>query len=468
MAPMLRSLVLAFFLLATVLHSGLAATVNPARENDYFPTAGYEERVEFWKLIFTRYSRSEVVLHDRMNVGLIYKVISFDRPPESVAERRIQQRKLQAAKTELMHLFEELIVLGPESAKLSLKHHELLATLRVANFQPTAAVLRRLKENIHLQRGIKEKFREGLVRSGRYLPELERIFTDKGLPAELVLLPHVESSFDYGAYSSAGAAGIWQITRGTGRSLLKIGQAVDERLDPLRAAEAAAHLLEDNYRALGNWPLALTAYNHGKYGMLRAKSIHGDDLRKIIPNYQSKIFGYAGQNFYAEFLAAMEIAQNYETYFPSLQIDPPLRLRSAKVNSSTNIRNVANKHGVSESTLKSYNPHLTSYFWRKSRVVPPGVTLRLPLDGTGLEVAEAKRSDVPAPAKAVPKAQTAAKAPERADGISLEGAYTRYKVRRGDTLIKIAKQFQVEVEQLMTVNGLRNSRIYLGQFLLIP
>jgi membrane-bound lytic murein transglycosylase D len=468
MALMLRSLVLTFFLLVSGLPWSVAATLDPALDPDrsqLFSPAGYEDRIEFWKLIFTSYGRTDVVIHDRTNVGLIYKVISFDAPPESALERRAQQRRLQAARVELVGLFEDLARLGPESDKLGPKHHELLAILKMANCQPTAATLKRLQENIHFQRGIKEKFRAGLARSGRYLTELERIFSERGLPPELVLLPHVESSFDYAAYSSAGAAGIWQITRRTGKSLLKIGPAVDERLDPLRAAEAAAHLLEDNYRALGNWPLAITAYNHGKYGMLRAKSAHGSDLREIIPNYQSRIFGYAGQNFYAEFLAALEIARNHETYFPSLQMDPSLTFRSVKINQHTNVRQVATRYGVSENTLKSYNPHLTPHFWRKSRIVPSGITLRLPPEGAGREVAQT--SQAAAPGAAQPPAQVKAAA-KQANGISVEGAFTRYKVRRGDTLMKIARKFQVEVEQLMTVNGLRNTRIYLGQLLLIP
>jgi hypothetical protein len=89
------------------------------------------------------------------------------------------------------------------------------------------------------QRGIKEKFREGLIRLGQYLSRIEAIFQEHGLPAELALLPYVESSFDYDAYSKRGAAGIWQFIRGTGRRFLKLNLYVDERLDPLKSSEAA-------------------------------------------------------------------------------------------------------------------------------------------------------------------------------------------------------------------------------------
>ena len=106
--------------------------------------------------------------------------------------------------------------------------------------------------------------------SGQYMIFLKKIFKKYDLPEELIVLPHVESSFNYKAYSSAGAAGIWQFTRGTGKQYLKISYEVDERLDPILSTEAAAKLLKRNYEVLGSWPLAITAYNHGAYGMKRA------------------------------------------------------------------------------------------------------------------------------------------------------------------------------------------------------
>ena len=85
------------------------------------------------------------------------------------------------------------------------------------------------------------------------------------------MLPHVESSFNPAAYSKVGAAGLWQFMRSTGRRYMRIDGAVDDRLDPFRSTEAAAQLLAYNYRVLGTWPLALTAYNHGSAGVRRAK-----------------------------------------------------------------------------------------------------------------------------------------------------------------------------------------------------
>src|SRR5438034_11530856 len=151
--------------------------------------------------------------------------------------------------------------------------------------------------------------------SGRYVHAFQEIFEKQGIPAEIALLPLVESSFENRALSNAGAAGIWQFTRGTGRLYLNVNRRLDERLDPLKATRAAARLLHDNYNALESWPLAITAYNHARAGMQRAQSEAGSEIAKIIEQYRGPAFGYASMNFYSEFLAAVDVYNNYEQYF---------------------------------------------------------------------------------------------------------------------------------------------------------
>ena len=104
---------------------------------------------------------------------------------------------------------------------------------------------------------------------------------------------------------------------------MKITSKVDERLDPVRSSEAAAHLPRDNYTALGTWPLAISAYNHGRGGMLQAQKLYGSDLPAIIDEYRGPVFGYASMNFYSEFLAAVEVYENYPEYFGELTLDRP-------------------------------------------------------------------------------------------------------------------------------------------------
>ena len=111
---------------------------------------------------------------------------------------------------------------------------------------------------------------------------------------------------------------------GTGRLYMNVNRKVDERLDPAKATRAAARLLHDNYSALGSWPLAITAYNHGRGGMLRAQSeVGSSDITKVINEYRGPLFGYASMNFYSEFLAAVDVYNNYQQYFGELALDTP-------------------------------------------------------------------------------------------------------------------------------------------------
>ena len=101
-----------------------------------------------------------------------------------------------------------------------------------------AAHYRRLRSQL----GQKDRFLEGYIASGRYLPTMEKIFAAEGLPWELTRLPFVESSFNLAARSKVGASGIWQFMRSTGRLYLKIRGELDERNDPIRATEAVIDL----------------------------------------------------------------------------------------------------------------------------------------------------------------------------------------------------------------------------------
>ena len=119
----------------------------------------------------------------------------------------------------------------------------------------------------------------------------------------------VESMFNTKAHSSAGAAGIWQIMPRTGRELgLKINKKTDERMDVMKATAAAAKLLKRNYKLLKAWPLAVTGYNHGAYGVKRAiRDVGSRDLVDLIDNYKKSTWGFASKNFYAELIAMIRI-----------------------------------------------------------------------------------------------------------------------------------------------------------------
>jgi hypothetical protein len=169
-------------------------------------------------------------------------------------------------------------------------------------------VLRRAAENIRVQQGLREKVDEGLHRAGKLLPRIVAILRQHEVPAELAALPMVESTFNPAAYSKAGAAGLWQFIRSTGKQYSLISRKRDDRRDPVRATEAAAHLLRSNYEALGSWPLAIVAYNHGHAGIRAASTVVGSTaIEDIVARYNGPRFGFASKNFYAEFLAALDV-----------------------------------------------------------------------------------------------------------------------------------------------------------------
>jgi hypothetical protein len=168
--------------------------------------------------------------------------------------------------------------------------------------------LRRAAENIRVQQGLRQKVDEGLQRAQKLLPRMVTILKRHDVPAELVALPLVESTFNPSARSKAGAVGLWQFIKSTGKKYLTITRKRDDRRDPIRATEAAAHLLKNNYSTLGSWPLAIVAYNHGNAGIQAASDAVGSTaIEDIVTRYNGPRFGFASKNFYAEFLAALDV-----------------------------------------------------------------------------------------------------------------------------------------------------------------
>jgi membrane-bound lytic murein transglycosylase D len=277
--------------------------INPA-----LPSQGLEQRVNFWKKVYVQYGADDVIIHDRIYVNLIYDVATKASQNAKIAE-------IQNALREIQSNLETPNNLSPIAA-------QIFAAIVTQSLPLSSSLIDDLIANIHIQIGIKERFRDGIIRSGRYVDKFREIMKDHDLPTELALLPLVESSFQ-NVKSKAGAVGVWQFTTGTGKLYMKITTKVDERLDPIRSSETAAHFLRDNYKVLGAWPLAITAYNHGRGGMLQAQKLYGSDLPAIIGGYRGSVFGYASMNFYSEFLAAVEVYKNYQQYFGELTLDRP-------------------------------------------------------------------------------------------------------------------------------------------------
>ena len=305
---------------------------------------------------------------------------------------------------------------------------------------------------LRFQLGQRDAFRKGLIRSGGYEDAMRAVFRAEGLPEDITYLPHVESSFNPNAYSKYGAAGAWQFMRSTGRHYLKIDYVIDERLDPMIATHAAARLLRQNYKALKTWPLAITAYNHGRSGMARAvRRLKTRDIDTIVEKYKSRRFGFASRNFYAQFLAVRSILRSYESYFGPLQRNLPETVDEVTLPFYGDIASLQRHLGVAPEVIKHYNRSLRRPVYRGQKRIPRGFTLRLPA-GT-----------------VVPDAETwLARVPE-AERHASQNRSNFYQVRRGDTLSKIARRHGTSIGALVAYNDLPSRhRIYPGQVLQIP
>ena len=272
-----------------------------------------ESQVGFWRDVYSTWSRSQVAIHDNLFLNVVYEVAQlpdFTREGMTATQKEFVRERMDYWRDRLNSL-EAKISTG---APLDTEEHRL-AGLLTQNDEGTAAI-RGASERLRYQRGMRERFRRGLEISGMYDRRFREIFRKAGLPEDLVYLPHVESSFQANARSSAGALGIWQFTPGAARMFMNGDDSVRNRLDPIASAQGAARYLSYAYDKLGSWPLAVTSYNHGIGGMQRAKNLYGHNFTRIVKDYDHPLFGFASRNYYAEFLAAREIASQPDVFFP--------------------------------------------------------------------------------------------------------------------------------------------------------
>ncbi|WP_232470388.1 MULTISPECIES: lytic transglycosylase domain-containing protein [Methylococcus] len=276
-----------------------------------YPTL--EPQVAFWRKVYAEWSRSQVALHDDRYLGLVYEVV--DLPGEAgggfTPSQKVRlQERFDYWKYRLRTLEDKL------ASRVPLDAADQQLARRIAEQADVRTAIRGAAERLRYQRGLRERFKRGLEISGRYDEHFRRIFRNAGLPEELAFLPHVESSFQANARSSAGAVGIWQFTAGAAKIFMNGQDSVAARLDPIASAHGAARYLSHAYGKLGSWPLAVTSYNHGIGGMQKAKSTYGHNFERIVQDYDHPLFGFASRNYYAEFLAAVEIASDPDRFFP--------------------------------------------------------------------------------------------------------------------------------------------------------
>ena len=510
---MRRGVLAALLGIVFVLLPGALQAGQPPSPFPYPPAL--RPQVEFWKRVFTS-SKQTVLLHDSVHM-LVYKELDL-RPlyqkyadrPNTLARLRKKRigRELKAIRASLRKLHR-----SAKSARLSVQEQRirrLFSAVSGSNkFRHAAA-----EGRVRAQTGIREKFHRGLEISGRYMDEMEAIFQRAGLPTELTRLPLIESTFNIRAYSRVGAAGVWQFMPVTGRQFMRIDGLIDERRDPLISAQAAAKLLKANYARLGTWPLAITAYNHGPAGMARAvRQVGSTDIVRIIRSYKSRTFGFASRNFYAEFLAAVEVEKNAADYFDTLKREAPLRYDEVALDRYLSLGLAARCASISPERLLDFNPALGRAIRQGRRSIPRGYRLRIPdgmaahfrrqyaaletnthtvqpgqnlaliaqHHGTSVRTLQqinnirnanfirvGQRLLLPQPKGTTALAQVPVAPARQAQAKSARSAYA-HTVRRGQTLGAIARRYRTSVTTLKELNGIKRvNTIYPGQQLRLP
>jgi len=399
--------------------------------------------VDFWVSIFTAYSTDEGALHDNRNLAVIYDRLNM---PAKLS-RRERNRRVDKRRKELQGVLRTLA--SGKRDNLSTEEARVLALWpdTVSN-----TTLRAATKRIRFQQGLRDRFKRGLERSGRWRDYINREFTALGVPVDIAALPHVESSYNPGARSHVGASGIWQFTRSTGRRFMRVDHVVDERNDPFAATRAAGRLLAYNYSLTGNWPMAITAYNHGLSGARRAQRKHGDTAYvDILRNYNGRTFGFASRNFYVAFLAAREVDQNVQKYFPGLVPESPTDYMTVGLPTYVSVSGLSKAINVSEAQIAKHNPGLQATVWQGSKYLPKGYDLRLPSSATNTPLSRL------------------------IDGLPDSATFQKqlpdmfHRVARGDTLSQIAETYDTRASTLVALNQLGSShRIRAGQRLRLP
>ncbi len=447
-----RSLALILILLfGPALGSAEVYSQNVSVQGEFSVPKGMEGRVNFWIDIFGRYGKHQIVLHHREYPQAQFGVLDFSTEAATMSPIQLSKFMERTRKAEIARIEETMRFLATGREPQTAFESKIAAAMQSVpgGVQKYSKVIK--DDLVRSQTGIKDKMKAAIERSGRYLPMMERIFSEFGLPIELTRLPFVESSFDYTAYSSVGAAGIWQFMPRTAKLFsMSVNQAIDERRDPIRATISAAKYLKMAYDELGTWPLALTSYNHGVYGVKKAiKNMGTTDIATIVEYDGKRAFGFASNNFYSEFLASLIIYKNYKRFFPEIQIEPALRYEQIELTSATNIGAIRAKLGIDLDELKRLNYAISKRAWEGRVNLPRGYMLKVPVGyGTHAE-----------------RIMT----PERTATVTASSIYggTKYTVRPGDTLSSIAKRFHLTVQQIKDENGLAGNSLRVGQVLAI-
>jgi len=286
----------------------------------------------------------------------------------------------------------------------------------------------------------RDRFGLWIARSGRYLPMIQRIFRERGLPEDLAYTAMIESGFSPRAVSRVGAKGMWQFMEATARRYgLVINRWVDERLDPVKSTIAAAQYLSDLYGMFGHWFLAQAGYNAGEARVSRAiERARTSDFWALT---QTRHLPEETKLFVPQILAAAVITREPNRYGFEVTLESPLAYDEVPLKRALDLDTIARLAAVTVAEVRDLNPALLA------RITPPfgGYTLRLP-PGAGARFEAALRAAAPG---------------------SLP-AWSVHRLARNQTLSDVARLYRVSVERLVELNHLPGGRLRGVRELVVP
>ena len=301
------------------------------------------------------------------------------------------------------------------------------------------------------------KMPEILGLSRYYMPIFEEILNRYDMPEELKAMAVIESALNPRAVSRAGAKGMWQFMYATAKMYdLHIDSFVDERLDPVKSAEAAAQYLKDSYEIFGDWNLAIASYNCGAGNVNRAIRRSGGkrEFWDIYPYLPRETRGYV-----PAFVGALYTMNYYKEHgIKPAAIEMPAHVDTFRINKMLHLRQVSDLTGAPLDELKNLNPQY-------SHEIIPGndreYILRLPYNYSNAFI-DNEDSLYRHKADEYFNPVTLKKIKDGADGERVV-----YTVRSGDYLGRIASRHRCTVAQIKRWNNLSSNNIRVGQRLVI-
>ncbi len=438
------------------------------------------------------------------------------------------EKKYEPASIDELLALSATVVPPPASAELQ---DAVSSDIRAGEHDIPIPLNQRVLSFIELFQGRLHDFlEEGMRRGSKYLPMIQNVFRAEGLPLDLAYVPLVESAFNPNALSRAQAKGVWQFMRGTGlENGLRQDWYIDERSDPEKATLAAAKYLNTLAGMFdGDWHLALASYNGGPGRLQRAIKAAGgvSDFWKLAE--KPRILPRETRDYVPMILAAIVIARNPAQYGFEFEAEAPHTYETVTLDRPVDLRRIAEWADTTISSIQTLNPELrrwttpikddaytlkvpvgtadvvkarlvdasttelaslrwytvkkgdtlasiaralrvnradlaaANYLKTTSRVTP-GSKLMVPRESTVLMAARAERT--------VPAAESRALVADAVvPAVNMEGGQrvkVSYKVKRGDTLVSIARVFSTSVSAIKTWNRIAGSTIRAGERLTI-